>query len=311
MIDSIRETELVTDENLSEIGYLDANPDVRTGGFTARAHFELHGRLERRRQHVGYPTEREEKYERFKKLLIPPYDALANGKFPLIVGDAHHDLSNYASESANEAYSIWDHELASNPAKNYLDLGCGYRKHTFGNCLYVEVYNSRSADLIVEPNCTYPIRDSALDGIGCFAVLEHTRKPWLVVAEMQRMLKPGGKVFIDWPFLQPVHGYPSHFFNATREGLISIFEDAGFAVESCKTEVNQTPAYTMRWVVGAMAARLPANDLREEFLAMSIGDLIGLDPHGATWAKFLDGIDAAAFSELACGNFLIGTKADR
>ena len=82
-------------------------------------------------------------------------------------------------------------------------------------------------------------------------------------------------------------------------------------VESCKTEVNQTPAYTMRWVVGAMAARLPADGLREEFLAMSVGDLIGLDPHGATWAKLLDGLDAAAFSELACGNFLIGSKTDR
>lgn len=305
-----RETEIPTEENFSEAGYLAANPDVAEAGFSARAHFELHGRREDRRQYAGYPTERQSKYARFRGLLIAPYDDDPGGKFPIATSEAYHDLSEYVSESANEAYSAWEHELALNPIKNYLDLGCGYRKRTFENCLYVEVYNSRSADLIVEPNCLYPIKDEVLDGIGCFAVLEHTRKPWQVVSEMHRMLKPGGKVFIDWPFLQPVHGYPSHFFNATREGLTSVFEDAGFAIEACTTEVNQTPAYTIQWILGAMAARLPEADLREEFLGMSTRDLIALDRQSETWWKFLNALDADAISELASGNFLVGTKAD-
>lgn len=309
MMNKDRDTEIPNDENFSEAGYLAANPDVAEAGFSARAHFELHGRREDRRQYAGYPTERQNKYEKFRELLIAPYDDIPNGKFPIVTSSVHHDLSEYVSESANDAYSSWEHELAINPGQKYLDLGCGYRKRTFDNCLYIEVYNSRSADVIVEPNCLYPIKDNVLDGIGCFAVLEHTRKPWLVVSEMHRMLKPGGKVFIDWPFLQPVHGYPSHFFNATREGLTSIFEDAGFDVDTCMTEVNQTPAYTIQWILGAMAARLPEGALREEFLSMSARDLIALDRQSETWWKFLNALDPAAISELASGNFLIGTKA--
>lgn len=305
-----RETETPTEENFSELGYLTANPDVAKAGFSARAHFELHGRTENRRQYVGYPTERQNKYDRFRNILVAPYDNHPTGKFPIVTSSSHHELSEYVCESANDAYSVWEHELALNPTKNYLDLGCGYRKRTFENCLYVEVYNSRSADMIVEPNCLYPIKDGQLDGVGCFAVLEHTRKPWLVVYEIQRMLKPGGKVFIDWPFLQPVHGYPSHFFNATREGLTSIFEDAGFVVETCHTEVNQTPAYTVQWILGAMAARLPEGQLREEFVNMSVRDLITLDRQGETWWRFLNALDEAAISELASGNFLVGTKAN-
>jgi SAM-dependent methyltransferase len=303
------ETELVTDDNLSGAAYLAANPDVAQAGFHPRDHFEMHGRAERRRQRVGYPTDRQVKYRRFRDLLCPPYDAHPGASFPIVAGETHHDLSSYADESANTPYSIWDHEVATNPDRNYLDLGCGLRRLTFDNCLYVEVYKSRSADLIVEPTCLYPIRDSALDGIGCFAVLEHTRKPWLVVSEMRRMLKPGGKVFIDWPFLQPVHGYPSHFFNATREGLASVFADAGFAVETCTTEVNQTPAYTLRWILGAMVGRLPEGPVRTAFSAMSVGELVALDEQSETWRRFLDALDPAAVSELACGNFLIGTKA--
>lgn len=309
MIDRDRDTEIPTNENFSEAGYLAANPDVAEAGFSARAHFELHGRTEDRRQYVGYPTESQNKYEKFRELLIAPYDEHPSGKFPIVTSGSHHRLSEYVSESANEAYSIWEHELASNPSKNYLDLGCGYRKRTFKNCLYIEVYNSRSADIIVEPNCLYPIKNGVLDGIGCFAVLEHTRKPWQVVSEIQRMLKPKGKVFIDWPFLQPVHGYPSHFFNATREGLSSIFQDAGFKIDTCTTAVNQTPAYTVQWILGAMAARLPGGDLREDFMSMSVRDLVALDRQGETWWKFLNALDAAAISELASGNFLVGTKA--
>lgn len=304
-----QETEVPTEENFSEAGYHAANPDVAGAGFSARAHFELYGRSEDRRQYVGYPTARQNKYGRFRSLLIAPYDDHPSAEFPIVTSESYHDLSDYTCESANDAYSSWEHELALNPTKLYLDLGCGYRKRTFDNCLYVEVYKSRSADLIVEPNCLYPIRDGVLDGIGCFAVLEHTRKPWQVVSEMRRMLKPGGKVYIDWPFLQPVHGYPSHFFNATREGLTSVFEDAGFVVEACTTEVNQTPAYTVQWILGALAARLPDGAVREEFLNMSARDLIALDRQGDTWWRFLNALDEAAVSELASGNFLIGTKA--
>lgn len=135
------------------------------------------------------------------------------------------------NESANPGFGPFDAEMKANPDKLYMDLGCGRREEKLDNCLYLEVYPSVSADFVVEPNCLYPIRSGSLDGIGCFAVLEHCRKPWQVVAEITRMLKPGGKAFIDWRFLQPVHGFPSHFFNTTREGLRSIFEDNGLAVE--------------------------------------------------------------------------------
>jgi SAM-dependent methyltransferase len=307
-MESNKKVELVTEDNFNEEAYFALNPDVAASGQSGWDHFIQNGKREQRYQLAGYPGPRQTKYERFRHMLVAPYDNDPKKSFPIVTGDAIHDLSTYARESANDSYGVWDYEMATNPKKNYLDLGCGYRKQTYPNCLYVEVYNSRSADLIVEPNCLYPIKDATLDGIGCFAVLEHTRKPWLVVSEMKRMLKPGGKVFIDWPFLQPVHGYPSHFFNATREGLTSIFEDAGFEIEHCKTEINQTPAYTMRWILGVMAARLPEGELRDEFAQMRIGDLVALDVQGETWWKFLNALDPAAFSELACGNFLIGTK---
>ena len=233
---------------------------------------------------------REEKYERFKSILIEPYDNDRSGTFPIFTGSRHFDLSQYAAESANHPVEMFDNVIKALPDELFLDLGCGYREITYDNCLYIEVYPSRSADLIVEPNCLYPIKSGSLRAIGCFAVLEHTRKPWLVVQEMQRMLKPGGQVFIDWPFLQPVHGYPSHFFNATREGLTSVFEDAGFATDMAYTGIHQTAAYTIQWILGRFAHHLKDPELRHEFAQMTVSDLVAMSQQDPLWWKFLNGL---------------------
>ena len=255
------------------------------------------------------PISRREKYNRLRHILQEPFGEDPSGTFPIATTDRPLDLSAYAQESANPPVEMFDNLIKAAPENLFLDLGCGYRENTYDNCLYLEVYPSKSADLIVEPNCLYPIKSQTLSGIGCFAVLEHTRKPWLVVQEIWRMLKPGGQVFIDWPFLQPVHGYPSHFFNATREGLTSIFEDVGFETNMAFTGAHQTAAYTVQWVLARWAHNIREDSaLLHEFAQMTFGDAIGMSQQDPRWWKFLNALTPDAFSELACGNMLVATK---
>lgn len=250
-----------------------------------------------------------EKYHKFKHLLQPPHDNDPSGVFPVFTTDQPFDLRSYAQESANPPVEMFDNLIIARPDEFFMDLGCGYREKTYDNCLYLEVYPSRSADVVVEPNCLYPIKSESLSGIGCFAVLEHTRQPWLVVREIWRMLKPGGQAFIDWPFLQPVHGYPSHFFNATREGLTSLFEDTGFETNMAFTGAHQTAAYTVQWVLARWAHNIRDNtQLLHEFAQMTFGEAISMSQQDPRWWKFLNALTQDAFAELACGNMLVATK---
>lgn len=252
-------------------------------------------------------TDPRTKYERFRGILQSPLDNHPSGQFPITAGNRHFDLSQYQSESAGSNVEMFDNLIKQHPDELFLDLGCGLRQKTYDNCLYLEVYPSNSADLIVEPDCFYPIKDQTLMGVGCFAVLEHVPKPWQVVREMYRMLKPGGYVMIDWPFLQPVHGYPSHYFNATREGLTSIFTDEGFQVQQAFTGAHQSAAYTVRWILQVLLCRLPEVD-RRRVGNMRVRDLVSLDPHGKEWTHLLAALPPAAQSELACGNMLVAQK---
>jgi hypothetical protein len=62
-------------------------------------------------------------------------------------------------------------------------------------------------------------------------------------AEMLRIMKPGAIAFVCTPFMQPFHGYPSHYQNFTLFGHRRLFERAGFAIIESGSCVG--PAWAM------------------------------------------------------------------
>ena len=316
--------EIATDENFDLARYLAANPDLARyaqGGGDAYAHFVAHGRAEGRHQLRAPPPLQSApgdaaRYERFAPLLDPAAGGGGSFQFvdqerafPLFYGDAHYDLAAYDGESANAGFGPFVEEVRDNPDKLYADIGCGRRPSKQANCLYVEVYPSSSADIIMAPGSRYPIASGSLDGIGCFAVLEHVEQPWLVAEEFRRMLKPGGKVFIDWPFLQPVHGYPSHYYNATRDGLRRMF-DEGYDIELLDTLDNQSPAHTISWCLSEVLADLALRNppLGQRLSAASVSELVGGGADNALWRDIVASLSPHTRMTLACGNTLIARK---
>jgi SAM-dependent methyltransferase len=286
--------------------YLLANPDVAQAGVDPQRHlleFGIReGRKQINREILPGSDYRRKKYERFKHVLT-----VEVGSFPATVGSSIASLDQYDAESTNDDFGDFVAEVDHRPDLLYVDLGCGFRKLNRENCLYVEVYPSLTADLIVEPTCEYPIKSASVDGVGCFAVLEHTRKPWLVVSEICRILKPGGRVFIDWPFLVPIHGFPSHFFNATREGLRSAFSDNGIEIERLVTFPFQAPDHTISWILGKFYRDLP--EAKKELLgSMTVKQLAEMPPESDFWRHILDGLPDGMIAEFSSGNSLIGTK---
>ncbi len=66
-----------------------------------------------------------------------------------------------------------------------------------------------------------PFADNSIDAIVCIAVLEHVEEPAKAVAEVYRVLKPGGQAFFYAPFLfyyHPLSGYYQDFYRFTSDG---------------------------------------------------------------------------------------------
>lgn len=75
-----------------------------------------------------------------------------------------------------------------------------------------------------------PFLDGSVDHSLLLDVLEHIPQPDRCLAEIRRVLKPGGSLTIQVPFLYPVHDAPLDFHRWTRHGLLQAARQNGFRV---------------------------------------------------------------------------------
>jgi len=78
------------------------------------------------------------------------------------------------------------------------------------------------------PLDSIPVEDGFFDAVICNAVLEHVPNPDEVVAELGRVTRHGGVLYLCVPFMQPVHHDPGDYQRYTFDGLRLLVERHGF-----------------------------------------------------------------------------------
>lgn len=58
----------------------------------------------------------------------------------------------------------------------------------------------------------------------CISVLEHSKRPWLLAANLEASLVAGGSLFLTVPFIWRVHGYPSDYWRFTIAAVRELFK---------------------------------------------------------------------------------------
>src|SRR5438132_6447992 len=109
-----------------------------------------------------------------------------------------------------------------------LDLGAGTKPYAplygryFNSCTSVDVPHSPhdigGVDVMASAD-DLPFDAESFDCVICTEVLEHCPEPRETMAEIARVLKPGGWVFLTTPFLRPLHEMPSDYYRYTPSGL--------------------------------------------------------------------------------------------
>ncbi len=121
-----------------------------------------------------------------------------------------------------------------------LDFGCGYSpyKSYIKYDEYVRVdkpsmynnYGNLKNDIIYYDGKTLPFNDEEFDSIFSTEVLEHIPNVNEIVKELNRVLKPKGKILISVPFTLDEHEVPNDFRRFTQFGIKLLLEKNGFNV---------------------------------------------------------------------------------
>ena len=99
-----------------------------------------------------------------------------------------------------------------------------------------------------------PFHDGVLDGIISTALLEHVEHPEPILAEMCRVVRPGGLVYVEVPFLQGYHPDPIDMRRYTRPGLEQKVSEAGFQI--VESGVGGGPFSMLAWMLRELPGSL-------------------------------------------------------
>lgn len=306
-----------TSETFDENAYLAANPDVEaavSAGMipSGRAHFEQIGYQEQRRIRMqsGVTDMRRSKMDRVRPFLRQdlPYtvDIASGGKINYLTDALRNET--HIVDSDNVSGWPYDGDTLS-VLHNFsdgivLDCGAGRRPIYYENIINYEIVDYDTTDVLGVGE-HLPFLDNSFDVVLSLAVLEHVREPMQCANEIARVLKPGGKLLCSMPFLQPLHGYPHHYFNATHQGLQRLFEDK-LEIEKISVPYGLHPVFALQWIIQRWANSL-SGDAKQQFLDTSINEFM-VDPVTLMDKAYAIQLPEAQQFELACGTMIEARK---
>ncbi|MEQ1632427.1 MAG: class I SAM-dependent methyltransferase [Planctomycetota bacterium] len=169
-----------------------------------------------------------------------------------------------------------------------LDMGSGSPSIGFYNVVHLDLSAYDQVDVVTDGR-RLPFADQTFDAVLSEAVLEHVPDPDVYMAELARVLKPGGRARVDVAFLQPYHAYPDHYFNMTKSGLCVTVERAGLGVLRAEVGEHQEPWVALGMLMAGFVHGTPDPQKRDALMQRTIG---------ATLEQFARG-DGTGFRDLA------------
>jgi hypothetical protein len=155
--------------------------------------------------------------------------------------DLPENLGNLISQEIilSALQDFLEKRFPARQGESVLDLGAGSKPYApvynvhFASSTAVDVPHSLHDTGGVDVFATaddLPFDEGSFDCVICTEVLEHCREPRAVMAEVSRVLRPGGSAFITTPFLLPLHEMPFDYYRYTPSALRDLAAGAGLDV---------------------------------------------------------------------------------
>lgn len=138
-------------------------------------------------------------------------------------------------------------QLSKQLSGKLLDFGCGRKpyEHLFTVNEYIGVdvdqtghdHKNSKVDIYYDGKML-PFEANSFDSIFCSEVLEHLMNADDVLADLYRVLKPGGKMLLTAPFCWNEHEMPFDYARYSSEGIRHLLQKHGFTITAQEKSGN-------------------------------------------------------------------------
>ncbi|MFH2076779.1 MAG: class I SAM-dependent methyltransferase [Pseudomonadota bacterium] len=153
-----------------------------------------------------------------------------------------------SSESRNRALRFLKSEEARVSGGLCLNVGSGTSRFSVP-MINLDIFEGDRVDVSDDAQ-KLPFIQESFDTLVCTGVLEHLPDPLSAIFEIFRVLKPGGRVFIEAPFMQTYHTSPGDYNRWTTQGLLHLMKD----FEVLELHIVAGPASALAWQIQETAA---------------------------------------------------------
>lgn len=137
--------------------------------------------------------------------------------------------------------TVYDFVASIPESARILNIGSGTRVLRKG-VINIDIQKFHGVDIVADAE-HLPFPDESADAAIIDNVLEHVRNPQRAVAEMYRVLKKGGRIFVATPFLMVYHSSPGDFYRFSPEGLRELLRD--FEEEELEIQYGPTVGFVI------------------------------------------------------------------
>lgn len=176
------------------------------------------------------------------------------------------------------------------------------------NVISIDILPNVNVDMVAEAEYL-PFASDSIVWAESGAVFEHLYDPLAAIAEVRRVLAPGGRFYIDTAFMQGYHGFPSHYFNMTPQAVETFLVD-DFQLEQSSIPPSGTPAIGIENSLRRFIEALPKSE-RDRLGQLTVADLLSELSDPSRRAYFHGEMTEHVRRSLAASSCVIARKPDR
>jgi len=97
------------------------------------------------------------------------------------------------------------------------------RRVHYPEAIGTDMLEGQGVDFVHDMEEPWPGDGYAFSHIECRSVLEHSRRPWLLAANIERLMHSGATLDLSVPFVWRVHAYPNDYWRFTTAAIRELF----------------------------------------------------------------------------------------